>query len=340
MQLPNGQRENITSELWSDWHWQLSNAITDISKLPIASAISLDAVIQKYPVKISPYYLNLIKRFDCSDPIYQMCIPSPEELKVNSFTQADPFEEETHKPVPGIINRYKNRVVALVTDNCAVNCRHCTRKNTLCPITSDKYFENIFEYISRHREIREVLISGGDPLTLEDETLDWILSNIKKNEHIKVIRIGSRVPTTLPMRINESLAKILKKHTPVWLSTHFNHYREITPEVTKAAGILSDHGIPMVNQTVLLKNVNDNIPALTELFNGLQENRIKPYYAFICDPVQGTEHFYTGLDKAVELEQELRTKISGLCMPAFTADIANEKSKLPICILKQRLNDK
>jgi lysine 2,3-aminomutase len=315
---------NIPQTDWLNWHWQIQNSISSIQDS------NLSTCTEKYPFKITPYYLSLIKDFSDKDPIFKMSFPAIDELLSERYKLGDPFGEEKHSPIPGIINRYKNRVVLLATNTCAVNCRHCTRKNTLEAPNSKDYFSDIFNYLAEHKEIREVLVSGGDPFMLSDDKIDWLLTNIKKNDHIKIIRIGTRIPTTLPMRITPKLAEILSKHSPVWISTHFNHPAELTDEVAKACALLVEHGIPLVNQTVLLKGINDDIETLKTLFNGLQEIRIKPYYAFLGDPVLGTEHFYVSLEKAKELENNLRGQISGLAMPSFVADIADKKSKIPI----------
>jgi len=322
--------KNISQEEWSNWHWQVENSMSTPPKTIITNTKKQVAVLEKYPFKISPYYFALIQDFSDKDPIFKMSFPSTKELQTDIYTLADPFAEDAHSPVPGIVNRYKNRIVLLATNTCAVNCRHCTRKNTLKASTSNDYFNNIFKYLKEHKEIREVLVSGGDPLMLSDERIDWLLTNIKKNDHIKIIRIGTRIPTTLPMRITQELADIFSKHSPVWISTHFNHPAELTNESKKTCSLLVENGIPLVNQTVLLKGVNDDVETLKKLFNGLQEMRIKPYYAFLGDPVLGTEHFYVSHEKAKELENNLREQISGLAMPAFVADVADKKSKIPI----------
>ena len=322
---------NISNDDWQSWKWQLKNSFRSIKEL---HALGLHEILtdveDKYPFCLSPYYLSLIEELNYGDPIYKMSIPSIYEIEPTIYDNPDPFDEQENSPIPGIINRYKNRVVLLATNFCAVNCRHCTRKNTLKDIETDDYFDRIFEYLAEHTEIREVLVSGGDPLMLSDEKLDWLLGNIKKNKHIKVIRIGTRVPTTLPMRVTLELAQILAKHSPIWISTHFNSPKELTNEAIKACGTLIDAGLPIVNQTVLLKDVNDDVNILKDLFNGLQEARIKPYYAFLGDPVMGTEQFYVSLEDAQMLENNLRKEISGLCMPAFVADVANKGSKIPI----------
>jgi lysine 2,3-aminomutase len=331
MKYLNKLFNNISEEDWQSWEWQLKHSFRSIKELhALGLHESLTDVEDKYPFCLSPYYLSLIDELNYGDPIYKMSIPSIYEIAPAIYNEPDPFEEQKHSPIPGIINRYKNRVVLLATNLCAVNCRHCTRKNTLKNIETHDYFDAIFEYLVEHTEIREVLVSGGDPLMLSDEKLDWLLGNIKKNEHIKVIRIGTRIPTTLPMRVTHELAKTLAKHSPVWISTHFNSPKELTEEAKTACARLVDAGLPIVNQTVLLKDVNDDINILKNLFNGLQETRIKPYYAFLGDPVQGTEQFYVSIEDALMLENKLRKEISGLCMPAFVADVADQGSKIPI----------
>ncbi|NLB56324.1 MAG: KamA family radical SAM protein [Lentisphaerae bacterium] len=314
------------------WKWQLDNAITSISYLaeyfgiPESSAIL--ETIKKYPVRTVPYYLALADRNDPSDPIRQQILPHPDETGVYSDFVPDPFKEN-FSPCSYLVHRYPNRVLCVLTDICAVKCRHCTRKNLLgtSRSRSESEIDAIISYIGNNVRIHEVIVSGGDPLVLETEMLDDFLGRIRKIKHVSVIRIGSRIPVTLPMRIDANLCDVLKKHAPIWFNTHFNHARELTKEAKLACAMLVDSGIPVSNQTVLLKNVNDSFESLAELFDSLVSNRVRPYYLFQCDPVSGTGHFKVELEKGIKLMEQLKSNLGGLSIPNFVADLPNTAGK-------------
>jgi lysine 2,3-aminomutase len=247
---------------------------------------------------------------------------------------ADPFREEPTAISKGIVHRFQDRVLLAATNNCAMYCRHCTRKNTLgemCP-QENSGFETALQYIAEHPQVREVLISGGDPLLLNTEVLDRLLGRIHSIKHIEVVRIGTRVPVVLPMRVDSELSAMLAGHKPLWINTQFNHPRELTKEALTACRRLTDAGIPVSNQSVLLKGVNDDFETMHALCAKLQRNLIRPYYLFQCDPIAGIPHFRTDISAGVELEKRLRESIGGLALPRFVADLPGEKSKTAVTI--------
>lgn len=324
---------------WGDWRWQLKNRFKGLSGLKALEAYPPDAedayerLIRKYHFAASPYYLSLIDWDDPTDPIRRQVIPDLAELESDaSCSTEDPFLEEEHSPVPGLIHRYRDRVLLLTTTLCAAYCRHCNRKRLWrkkaeSALTGRYIMEGAMDYIKIHGEIREVILSGGDPLLLGESILDALLQGLRKIPHVEVIRIGTRVPVTLPMRIDLSLVTMLTRHRPIWINTHFNHPREITPEAQSAVERLITSGIPVCNQCVLLKGVNDDIHILKALFTGLQRICVKPYYLFHCDPVKGTDHFRTDLSKGMAIMEGLWGEIGGVCMPNYVVDLPQAGGK-------------
>jgi len=277
--------------------------------------------------KITPYYRNLLDSLGPEHPLRRTieplddCAPAPGEL-------ADPLGEETHSPVPGLVHTYPDKVLLFATLDCAAYCRYCTRSR-LVGSRDWKLSAEVFRYLETHTEIRDVLVSGGDPLTLSDEELDELLSSVRTVKHIRTIRLGSKVPAVWPQRITPELAAILAKHR-VWLQLHFVHPAELTEETTRACDTLADAGVPMVSQTVLLKDINDNADILAELFYGLLERRVKPYYLFQCDPVLGSASFRTPVEKGLQIIRELQGRISGLAMPHFAIDTPGGGGKISL----------
>ena len=277
--------------------------------------------------KITPYYRNLLDSLGPEHPLRRTieplddCAPAPGEL-------ADPLGEETHSPVPGLVHTYPDKVLLFATLDCAAYCRYCTR-GRLVGSRDWKLSADVFRYLETHTEIRDVLVSGGDPLTLSDEELDELLSSVRTVKHIRTIRLGSKVPAVWPQRITPELAAILAKHR-VWLQLHFVHPAELTEETTRACDTLADAGVPMVSQTVLLKDINDNADILAELFYGLLERRVKPYYLFQCDPVLGSASFRTPVEKGLQIIRELQGRISGLAMPHFAIDTPGGGGKISL----------
>jgi lysine 2,3-aminomutase len=311
---------------WYDWHWQFKNRVQNLK-------IVNPEAVKRFPMAITPYYLNLIKKFDETDPIFSMSIPSEKELIDYPFLVDDPLNEEGDMPVPHLVHRYPDRALLLVTSMCAMYCRHCTRKRMSGQREWTITYEQLNKavtYLSQHPEIHDVIISGGDPFTLATETLEKILVKIKTVPSIDIIRIGSRVPVTMPMRINDKLVSMLKKYHPIWVNTHFNHPNELTTEAIQACNKLINSGIPLGNQTVLLRGINDNPETMMTLCGNLVKNRIRPYYLFQCDLVRGVEHFRTPISKGVEIMSYLRGRLSGLAIPTFVVDTPEGGGKVPI----------
>lgn len=294
---------------------------------------NFDRISEIYPTRIPDYYLSLVDIDNKDDPIGKMCIPDIRELNNNSFLFRDPLCEENYMPVDRLIHRYRDRALIISTTTCAMYCRFCTRKRIAgCGggVLSDKQLDDIVEYLKNHEEIKDVIISGGDPLTLTDNNINKILKAIREISSIDIIRIGTRIPAVLPMRITPSLVDILKKYHPLYLNTHFNHPREITKEASFACQLLIDNGIPVGNQSVLLAGVNDNVDTMMELFRKLVKIRVKPYYLFQCDMTEGIEHLRTPISKGIEIMEGLRGRISGLAIPTYIIDGPNGLGKVPI----------
>lgn len=292
-----------------------------------ADFIEVQKVKRKYPMKITGYYLGLIQNKD--DPIWRQCIPSIEELK-DFFNVDDPLEEEKNTPITYLVHKYPDRVLLLASSKCAMYCRFCTRKRKVGRIQQIP-MEDIFraiEYIKDHSEIRDVIVSGGDPLTRPDRELEMILAKLREIPHIEIIRIGTRIPCVKPDRITKKLANILKKYHPIYINIHFNHPREITEESKRACELLANAGIPLGSQTVLLRGVNDSPEIMNELMKKLLQIRVKPYYIYQCDLVKGAEHFRTPIEVGINIMKQLQGFISGLCIPHFVVDGAG--GKIPI----------
>ena len=327
---------------WKDWNWQLNHSIRDIETFEKLLGISFDQsekekieeTMNKFPLSITPYYLSLIDSDDFkNDPIFRQAFPSPEELTVLDEELEDPLSEDTDSPVEGITHRYPDRVLFHISNICSMYCRHCTRKRKVgdvdCILAKEKIITGI-EYIRNTPQIRDVLLSGGDPLMLSDEYLDWILSEISSIPHVEVIRIGSRMPVVLPYRITDELVEILKKYHPVWLNTHFNHPREVTASSKQALKKLADGGIPLGNQTVLLAGVNDCQRIIKKLVHKLVQNRVRPYYLYQCDLSEGLSHFRTPIGKGIEIMENLIGHTSGFAVPTYVIDAPHGGGKIPI----------
>jgi lysine 2,3-aminomutase len=350
-------RGGPTARGWHDWRWQLAGSFAGVAGLaalePLLPGMAKGAAAaaEKYPFCVTPYYLSLCDLDDRRDPVLRQILPDRRET-ADAKSLPDPLGESSFEPVPGLIHRYRNRAVVIVTANCAVRCRHCTRKNTLlsfadfqcrgrsserrlfplsnCPDSISQRLPAIIRYLRLHPEIREVIISGGDPLLLGTPEIDRILGGIRAVKSVEVLRIGTRAPVVLPMRVDRALCECLKQHRPLWINTQFNHPREITPEAEKACRMLQEAGLPVSNQAVLMRGVNDSLPVLAALCNGLQRIMVRPYYVFQCDRVRGTNHFKVPAGKAVNLSRRLRERLGGLSMPLFVADIPGRKSKIPL----------
>ncbi len=324
---------------WSDWHWQLRNAATSLEtvmkygKFQESDRAVLTRVIEKFPVVVVPYYLCLIDFNDPQDPIRVQSFPTSDEVEFADIGEPDPLQEEEDMPVPGLVHRYPDRVLMQVTNVCPMNCRHCTRKREWEEglwTRDDREIDRIIEYLEKTPQVRDVLISGGDPLVLGTAKLDRILSRLRAIPHIEIIRIGTRFPVVLPQRIDQELVDALSKYRPLWVNTHFNHPREITKEAALACDRLQRGGIPMNNQSVLLKGVNDSLPVMRSLCHELLKIGVRPYYLYQCDPVKGTEHLRTSIWKGIEIIEGLRGHTTGFAVPQFVIDAPGGGGKIPI----------
>jgi lysine 2,3-aminomutase len=330
-----------TEQQWNDWRWQLRNRVKDLPTLERLFTLSeyereaISAHTGPLPSSVSPYYASLVHPVDADQPLRRTVVMVSKENEISPFEAADPLDEDGDSPVPGLVHRYPDRVLFLVTGFCAVYCRYCTRSRMVGNQGGEYRFsltqwENALAYITAHSEIRDVLLSGGDPLTLADEKLDWLLSKLRKIPHVEFIRIGTKVPAVLPQRITAGLIRTLRRYHPLWMSIHFSHPDELTPEVAQACGKLADAGIPLGSQTVLLKGVNDNVETMKRLFQGLLKIRVKPYYLYQCDPVAGTSHFRTTVEKGLEIISGLRGYTTGYAVPTFVIDAPGGGGKVPL----------
>ncbi len=296
--------------------------------LPVDRA-EAEEVSARYPLRVNPYYLSLIRY--PRDPIWLQVIPDRREIE-DTEGMEDPLDEERLSPVPNLVHRYPDRVLLLVSNQCATFCRFCNRKRKIglsFPVDDFTIRQGV-DYIVRHPEVRDVLLSGGDPLLLEDLVLDQILGTLRSIPHVEIIRIGSRVPCTLPHRITPSLCRILRRYLPLYVSTHFNHPWELTPQAKRACSRLVDHGIPLGNQTVLLRGVNDDPEVMAELVTALARARVKPYYLFHADPVKGTSHFRTPVAKGLDIMGFLLRAVPELCIPDYVVDLPEGGGKVPL----------
>jgi lysine 2,3-aminomutase len=319
----------ISRETWEEI---LSRSI--ISAYGLSSSFEVDIagvgeVVAKYPMRINPYYFGLIRTK--GDPVYKQCVPDIREI-TDTRGYEDPLHEESLSPVPGLTHKYPDRVLFLISNQCAVYCRFCNRKRKVgrSSVVTKETIKEGLAYIRKTPKVRDVLLSGGDPLLLPDEKLHQILSELRSISHVEMIRIGTRVPCTLPQRVTPDLANLLKGFHPLYLSTHFNHPREVTPEAALACARLADAGIPLGCQTVLLKGVNDTAEVLGRLMRKLLLIRVKPYYLFQADLARGSAHFWTTLKKGLEIMKTLQGQIPGLGMPHFVVDLPEGGGKVPL----------
>lgn len=327
---------------WTDWRWHIRHSVRDIATLESLLGIEFEKVerdamertIEKFPMAITPYFLSLIEpEHYRNDPIFRQTVPCPDELLIEEHDIKDPLHEDRDSPVPGITHRYPDRVLFLVSNTCAMYCRHCTRKRRVGDIDSvlsEQEIRKGIEYIHDTPAIRDVLLSGGDPLMLPDDYLKWILDEIHDIPHVEVIRIGSRIPAVLPFRVTDSLLSILRKHHPVWMNVQFNHPRELTPSSCRALGKIADAGIPLGNQSVLLAGVNDCPRIIKTLVHQLVKNRVRPYYLYQCDLSEGLSHFRTPVAKGIEIMENLIGHTSGFAVPTYVIDAPGGGGKIPV----------
>jgi lysine 2,3-aminomutase len=331
---------NIQSEEWHDWRWQLRNRVTQLDELSRFIALSdeeaksISCHSGSLPLGITPYYLSLIDPDDPGQPLRRTVIPVGTEFLKAEGEADDPLNEDDQSPVPGLVHRYPDRVLFLTTGFCSVYCRYCTRSRMVGTNEGHHFgmdqWEKALAYIESTETIRDVLLSGGDPLTLPEDRIEYLLSRLKKIPHVEFIRIGTKVPVTLPQRITLSLCRMLRKYHPVWMSIHFTHPAELTHEVHQACSRLADSGIPLGSQTVLLKGINDSMETMKKLVHGLLKMRVRPYYLYQCDPITGSSHFRTSVKKGIEIIQGLRGFTTGYAVPTYVIDAPGGGGKIPV----------
>jgi lysine 2,3-aminomutase len=326
---------------WEDWHWQIKHRIrtreelAQIIKLTPEEEAGLKKASGMLSLAITPYWATLIDPEDPNCPLRRQAVPVNTEFVVSPHEMVDPCAEDRDSPAPHLVHRYPDRVLLLATDHCAMYCRHCTRRRLVGEHASEGTdspgrFDAAIEYIKANRKIRDVLISGGDPLTLEDEQLEALIQKIRAISHVEFLRIGTRVPVTLPQRITENLVTMLKKYSPIWVSIHFNHPKEITKRCKIACDMLSDAGIPLGSQSVLLKGINDRPYIMKKLVQELLQIRVRPYYIYQCDPVKGTQHFRTPVAVGINIMEKLRGHTSGYAVPTYVIDGPGGGGKIPV----------
>ncbi len=334
--------DTACSSDWTDWKWHIRHSVRTVDdfervldlRLPEAKKKIIERTIRTFPMSVTPYYLSLIDVDDYeNDPIFLQSFPSKEELVIGRYDMTDPLHEDKDSPAPGITHRYPDRVLFHVSNTCSMYCRHCTRKRKVGDVDSIPSREDLelgLEYIRNTPQVHDVLLSGGDPLMLSDERLDWLLTKVGEIEHVDVVRIGTRMPVVLPYRITDALVAMLKKHHPLWINTHFNHPRELTASSRKALQRLADAGIPLGNQSVLLAGVNDCQRLIRSLNQKLIKNRVRPYYLYQCDMSEGLTHFRTPIGKGIEIIESLRGHTSGFSVPTYVVDAPSGGGKIPV----------
>lgn len=329
---------NVSDREWNDWHWQARNRLRTLAQLEQVLVLSEDeraALSQRamLPVSITPYYMSLVSRDDQNQPLRRTVVPTVAEFDRGIGEADDPLGEDGDSPVPGLVHRYPDRVLLLVTDFCSSYCRYCTRSRMVghgAIAPAEARLEQAFDYIRRTPTIRDVLISGGDPLALSDERLDWVLGRLREIPHVEFLRMGTKMPAVLPQRITPELCRTLRKHHPLWMSLHFLHPDECTPESFQACTRLADAGIPLGSQTVLLAGVNDNVETMKELVHRLLRMRVRPYYLYQCDPISGSAHFRTPVSKGLEIIEGLRGHTTGYAVPNYVIDAPGGGGKIPL----------
>lgn len=331
---------DVTRTQWNDWYWQLKNRITrldDLRRIIDLSEDEFQAISHQkdqLPVAITPYYISLLDRNNPLQPLRRTVIPATAEQRRTHGESEDPLDEDTDSPVPGLVHRYPDRVLFLVTDFCSTYCRYCTRSRVVGHRGPTRFnmaqLEGAIHYIEKNASVRDVLLSGGDPLTLSDEKLEWLLSRLQRIPHVEMLRIGTKAPVVLPQRITPALTRLLKRYHPLWMSIHFTHTDELTPETAQACERLADVGIPLGSQTVLLKGINDDIDTMKHLVHGLLRIRVKPYYLYQCDPIVGSGHFRTSVEKGLEIIKGLRGHTTGYAVPTYVIDAPGGGGKIPL----------
>jgi len=330
---------DVPLEQWTDWHWQMRNDIKDVGTLakavPLSEAEQADVaeVLKRFRMAITPYYASLIDPDDPGCPVRLQAIPRLPETHDEPSDWDDPLHEDVDSPVPGLTHRYPDRVLLLVTNICSMNCRHCTRRRLVGHDDhhlSTEHIDRAIDYIRDTPVVRDVILSGGDPLILSDERLEAVLARIRAIPHVEIIRIGTRTPVVMPMRITDALVGMLRRYHPIYVNTHFNHPKEITAEARDACARLADAGVPLANQSVLLRGVNDCPVLMKKLVHKLLAVRVRPYYIYQCDLSRGIGHFRTSISKGIEIIENLRGHTSGLAVPTFVVDAPGGGGKIPV----------
>ncbi|MFA6091568.1 MAG: lysine 2,3-aminomutase [Elusimicrobiota bacterium] len=331
--------KDVSEKDWNDWRWQLRNgiktveALRKVAKLDADETAEVSRCLEKFRMAITPYYAALMDSADKKCPVRMLAVPSLAELKDDLSDLDDPLHEDVDSPVPGLTHRYPDRVLLLVTNICSMNCRHCTRRRLVGFEDVHLAKENVkaaLEYIRKTKTVRDVLISGGDPFVLSEDALEWVLKGLREIPHVEIVRIGTRTPVVLPMRITPELTAMLRKYHPIYVNTHFNHPKEVTAQAQEACARLSDAGIPLGNQSVLLKGVNDCPAVMRRLVHDLLKIRVKPYYIYQCDLSRGISHFRTSIAKGIEIMENLRGHTTGMAVPTFVVDAPGGGGKIPL----------
>ena len=330
---------DVTDEQWNDWKWQVKNRIETLEELKKYVSLTEEEeegvrqTLKTLRMAITPYYLSLINPDDPHDPIRRQCIPTALETHQASADLLDPLHEDEDSPTPGLTHRYPDRVLFLITDMCSMYCRHCTRRRFAGQTDNEcgiDRIEKALEYIRNTPTVRDVLLSGGDALMVSDKRLEYIISELRKIPHVEIVRLGTRTPVVCPQRITPELCNMLKKYHPIWINTHFNHPNEVTPESSRACEMLANAGIPLGNQSVLLRGVNDCVHVMKKLVQEIVKIRVRPYYIYQCDLSMGLEHFRTPVSKGIEIIEGLRGHTSGYCVPTFVVDAPGGGGKTPV----------
>ena len=329
---------HVSDAEWNDWRWQFRHRITTVEELSrflplsVKERTRIKLVTADYPMAVTPYYLSLMNPADPKDPVRRQAVPCVQEL-TGRVGREDPLEEHCHSVVPGLVHRYPDRALMVLTDICPMLCRHCTRKREWRHggwVQDPGRVKAMLDYIRRTPQIRDVIISGGDPLTLSTRRLEEVISAIRAIDHVEIIRIGTRFPVVLPQRIDAELCDMLSKYGPIWLNTHFNHPAEITPEAAAACDRLLRAGVQVNNQSVLLRGVNDTVDTQLKLCHGLLRAKVRPYYLFQCDQVRGTEHLWTPVEVGLRIIEGMRGHTSGLAIPNYVIDLPDGRGKIPL----------
>ena len=330
---------NVTDEQWNDWKWQVKNRIETLEDLKKYVSLTpeeeegVKKTLQTLRMAITPYYVSLIDPNNPECPVRKQAVPTGKETYQSPADLLDPLHADEDSPVPGLTHRYPDRVLLLITDMCSMYCRHCTRRRFAGQKDGESAIERIdraIEYIAKTPQVRDVLLSGGDALMVSDERLEYIISRLRQIPHVEIVRIGSRTPVVCPQRITDDLVNMLKKYPPIWLNTHFNHPQEVTKEAAEACAKLANAGIPLGNQTVLLRGVNDCVNTMKKLMHELVKMRVRPYYIYQCDLSMGIEHFRTPVSKGIEIIEGLRGHTSGYAVPTFVVDAPGGGGKTPV----------